>query len=70
MVKALLTILLLYFIYRIIKIIMRIYFSTKERNTGDTINKSKQRKSKIDKKDIIEADFEEIKDQEKDNSQN
>lgn len=49
---------------------MRIYFSTKERNTGDTINKSKQRKSKIDKKDIIEADFEEIKDQEKDNSQN
>jgi len=69
MVKALLTILLLYLIYRIIRLFMRLFLSTKARNTGDNINQPKK-KSKIDKKDIIEADFEEIKDQEKDNSQN
>lgn len=63
-------IILALFVYVIIRLARTLYrlFSSSSRQSS--MNEPKQKKSKIDKKDIIEADFEEIKDQEKDNSQN
>ncbi|KUG26957.1 hypothetical protein ASZ90_003193 [hydrocarbon metagenome] len=63
-------IILALFVYVIIRLVRTLYriFSSSSRQSS--MHEPKQKKSKIDKKDIIEADFEEIKDQEKENSQN
>lgn len=52
-----------------IRTLVLFFMSPKRNQTEDNVNQPKKKKSKVDKKDIIEAEFEEIKDKEKENSQ-
>lgn len=52
-----------------IRTLVLFFMSPKRKQTEDNVNQPKKKKSKVDKKDIIEAEFEEIKDKEKENSQ-
>ena len=56
--------LLFYLIYRILKSIFKMSFSSKKRETKDNVFNKRKQKTTIDKKDIIEAEFEEIKEKE------
>ena len=60
-----------YIIFRLIRTLFRVFSSPKENsNRKSNVNEPKNKKSKIDKKDIIEAEFEEIKDKEKEDVKN
>lgn len=60
-----------YIIFRLLRTIFKVFSSSPKNTSGKSnMNESKQKKSKIDKKDIIDAEFEEIKDKEKESSQN
>ena len=56
--------LLFYLVYRILKSIFKMSFSSKKRETKDNVFNKRKQKTTIDKKDIIEAEFEEIKEKE------
>lgn len=69
-IKFVLTAILIYIIFKFARILIRIFTSTRQPyNKKSNVNNSDKRKSKIDKDDIIEAEFEEIKDNEKEKSQ-
>ncbi len=59
-------VLIFYLIYRLAVNIMKIFAENRKAERVDEDNKKS--KYKIDKKDIIEADFEEIKPEDKDKS--
>ena len=55
-----------YFIFKMIKAIIRIFSeNSKEKDTFVNTNYKRNQRSKIDKKDVIDADFEELDDKEK-----
>ncbi|MBN1300433.1 MAG: hypothetical protein JW995_04385 [Melioribacteraceae bacterium] len=55
-----------YFIFKSIKIIMRLFSEkSEEKETFVNTNYKRNQRSKIDKKDVIEADFEELGEKEK-----
>jgi hypothetical protein len=55
----------------LIRTVVRVFTTSRAQKTDQSnVKEPKKKKSKIDKKDIIDAEFEEIKDQEKDKSQN
>jgi hypothetical protein len=67
--RFLLYTLLFYFIFKIIKTIVRLLFRPSEKPKEPTVKNSPERKKfDIDSKDIIEAEFEEIKDNKNNNS--
>ena len=60
-----------YIVLRLIRTVVRVFTTSRVQKTEQSnVKEPKKKKSKIDQKDIIDAEFEEIKDQEKDNSQN
>lgn len=61
MLKFIITVLLVYFIYKIVKYLLRLV-SAVNQNKNEHINSSEEKsRINIDQKDIIEAKFEEIK---------
>ncbi|MDZ7763911.1 MAG: hypothetical protein U5K00_05735 [Melioribacteraceae bacterium] len=69
-IKFVLTAILIYIIFKFARILFRIFTSTRQPyNKKSNVSDRDKRKSKIDKDDIIEAEFEEIKDNEKEKSQ-
>ena len=69
-IKFVLTAILIYIIFKFAGILIRIFTSTRQPyNKKSNVSDRDKRKSKIDKDDIIEAEFEEIKDNEKEKSQ-
>jgi len=66
MVRNILIIVFVYFIYRGIKYLIKLFLSTRESDKSFT-NKSSgnSNKSIVDKKDIIDAEFEDIDESEK-----
>ena len=68
-IRAIIWILLFILAYRAVKYILKIMSSDSSKENSKVNNAFKNRgKVNINKDDIIEADFEEIKDNEKDNS--
>jgi len=60
-----------YIIFRLARTILRVFTSPKNQgNERSNVNEPQKKKTKINKNDIIDAEFEEIKDKEKDSSQN
>lgn len=71
LIRIIIWALFFYIIFRLIRTLFRVFTTTsKKSKSPNNVNEPQKKKSTIDKKDIIEAEFEEIKDQEKDNSQN
>lgn len=71
MIRFLIYALLGFIMYRLVKTVLRIFSaSPQQKQTRSNMHGTKKKKSKIDKKDIIEAEFEEINDKEKESSQN
>lgn len=69
-IKFVLTAILIYIIFKFARILIRIFTSTRQPyNKKSNVTDRDKRKSKIDKDDIIEAEFEEIKDNKKEKSQ-
>ena len=67
--RFLLYTLLFYFIFKIIKTIARLLFRPVEKPKEPTVKNSPEKKKfDIDSRDIIEAEFEEIKDNKNNNS--
>ncbi|RJP62570.1 MAG: hypothetical protein QY331_10240 [Melioribacteraceae bacterium] len=69
LIRIIIWALFFYIIYKLIRTLVLFFMSPKRNQTEDNVNQPKKKKSKVDKKDIIEAEFEEIKDKEKENSQ-
>ncbi|MCZ7601437.1 MAG: hypothetical protein M5R37_01105 [Melioribacteraceae bacterium] len=69
LIRIIIWALFFYIIYKLIRTLVLFFMSPKRKQTEDNVNQPKKKKSKVDKKDIIEAEFEEIKDKEKENSQ-
>lgn len=66
MVRNILIFVLVYFIYRGIKYLIKLFLSTRESDKSFTNkNSGNSNKSIIDKKDIIDAEFEDIDESEK-----
>jgi hypothetical protein len=66
MTRNILIVILVYFIYRVIKYLIKLFLDTKKSETGfPNQNSAKPNKSSVDKKDIIDAEFEEIDESEK-----
>lgn len=68
LLRAIIWILLFILAYRAVKYILKIMSGGNEKNQPNINSKQKSGKININKDDIIEADFEEIKDNKKDNS--
>lgn len=60
MIRLIIAFIFGYIIYKAIQLFSRVYFTKQSSNSPGNIHQNKNNSTKIDKRDVIEAQFEEI----------